>query len=230
MRNHNVHPKDQDKQTKYGDKKFIKMLLSPFVLCWSSTVGHEAYPQGWLMYTVRLHWEKTNFSFWSGWQLQITSWLEGGTPCPLSLPRDRATSSLNMDRPCPCCHSFLAIIYASVLMCLEDILSLGSSSPLTLFLHMCLSSKGRRLLKTFLLVLRVLKSRTLSTLCSCEPVYQLPLCSCESVYQSPSTGRGSFFGWARPSSVGVAGCHFIAGVILLLCYLRTIVFGFLLGS
>ena len=171
------------------------------------------------MYTVRLHWEKTNFSFWSGWQSQITSWLEGGTLCPLSLPRDRATSSLNMDRPCPCCHSFLEIIYASVLMCLEDILSLGSSSPLTLFLHRCLSSKGRRLLKTFLLVVRVLNSLTLSTLCSCE-----------SVYQSPSTGRGGFFGWARPSSVGVAGCHFIAGVTLLLCYLRTKVFGFLLGS
>lgn len=33
-----------------------------FIWCWLSTAGHEVCPQGWFVFSVRLHWRKLIFS------------------------------------------------------------------------------------------------------------------------------------------------------------------------
>lgn len=133
--------------------------------------------------------EKTNLSFWSSWQLQIASWLEvepyvrfllseigphvawtwtGSVLLPQSY-RDHICLSPDVSGR----HYFLRVIPS------------GSSVFLPSYLHRSLSPKGRSLMKTFLLVLSVLKSLTLNTLSSCESLFV-------------TTERGSFSGWARP--------------------------------
>jgi hypothetical protein len=83
----------------------------------------------WFIYPVRLHWKKLIF---------LCKWLSLG---------DIASGAIWLEpvQASTCCHSLCDFIYVSVLLCLEDTVSLVSPSPLALtvfllpFLHKFLS-------------------------------------------------------------------------------------------
>lgn len=65
--------KEKKAQTKQSELKSLKKYHRlDFVLCWPTAAGHEACPEIWLLYPVRLQWE-SDFSFASGYRLQIAS-------------------------------------------------------------------------------------------------------------------------------------------------------------
>lgn len=73
--------------------------------------------------------KKANFSFTSGSQLQISSLLGMGTHVYFLLFSTGASSIMSLWRPWAWCNSICDFICASILFCLESVVSLESSIP-----------------------------------------------------------------------------------------------------
>lgn len=166
-----------------------------FILYWLSTAGH-GLPLRVVHFPCKTPFGETNFSFASGYQLVITSGLGmGWGPVSIFLLN---TGTLCGTGPV---HAASHSVYQS---CLEGLVSLGSTSPLSLelwpppFLQSSLCWERKYLMGTSHLELGV--TGTLS--------------SCGSLCLSAPAARGSFYdaGWARHWSWGkqtIAKSHFI---------------------
>lgn len=100
------------------DRKSINTPLSSFFV-WSTT-GHGAWPNIWLIYPVKLHLRKQVFPL----PMDISFWLWVGGHVPFSLLVLVTSGSYLYGWSYVCCHC--EFIYPSVLLCLEDHVSLES--------------------------------------------------------------------------------------------------------
>lgn len=138
------------------------------------------------------------------WVCQSQLLVRVGSQCPLPHLSAGTPSALNLCRPCANCHSLCEFIYASVLLCLEDTVSMKSFITSNSY-NLSVSSSTQRAgpwgegfdedipfrIKCF----RV--SHSLHTV------------QCVFLCYSPYTARRSFSNvdWERPWSIGIAVCH-----------------------
>lgn len=107
---------------KYHWINFVLVILWPWDLSWSVVNISSGTPL-----------ETTNFSYVSGYQLQIASWLGVGVQVYFSL-LVLGTLSLawTLCVTCVCSYCLCEFLCASVLLCLEDTVFLSQSSLLSL--------------------------------------------------------------------------------------------------
>lgn len=101
-------------------KKFTKTAF----LHWPTAPGCDTCPELWLLYLVKLCWKKSVFPL----QKVVDSFLvRGRTLCPFPSLNTGILSGLNLFGYWECCYSLCEFIYRSVLLYLEDMVSLKSS-------------------------------------------------------------------------------------------------------
>lgn len=114
-------------------------------ICWPFTARHWGLPLRVLRFPSGTPLGKTNFSFASGCQLEIASWL-GKSPCPVPPLSLGMPSSLNLRKSFVHAATVSVSALYCVLLCLEDMVFLVHPFflPLILFLppivHISLSS------------------------------------------------------------------------------------------
>lgn len=106
-------------------KEHTKKISNNLFLCWSSTPEYEIYPRMPLIYQVLLYWEEKIFFCLRRYQLKRSSWLSVGL-CAYSL--SGMLFGLDWYGPFACCDNPCVFTCAWALLCLEDAISLESST------------------------------------------------------------------------------------------------------